>query len=310
MSKTTIYTIDLNFQSIPGAIAVYLIPHQHGAILVESGPGSTTLTLQAAIKALHYEPSDITDVFLTHIHLDHSGAAGWLAQHGARIHVHPNGALHLANPEKLLASATRIFGDRMNALWGEFIPVPEERLSILQDGDRVEVGGLCLRAIETPGHADHHHAYRFEDVLFTGDVCGVRLGGQPFLRLPMPSPEFNLDAWQHSLDHLRKEQADGTLARIAPTHFGIYHDPDWLFSAVSDALDEVEAWMEKMMPANPEITTLRQAFTAWNRDNLKAQGISPDLIDAHETVNPAFMSADGIQRYWQKFRKEPNKRKR
>ncbi len=308
MSNTNIYTIDLNFQSIPGAIAVYLIPHRHGAALVECGPGSTVPALQSALQAYGYRPADITDVLLTHIHLDHGGAAGWFARQGARIHVHPNGAPHLANPEKLLASAARIYGESMEPLWGEFLPVPEDRLSIIQDGDEIEIGGLCLRAIDTPGHTNHHHAYRFEDILFTGDIGGVRLGGQRSLRLPMPPPEFNLEKWRLSLERLSKELVEGGLERLAPTHFGIYADPGWLFSAIAAALDEVEAWMERVMPAHPEIDALRQSFFAWNRANLEAQGGDPSLLGVHEAVNPTFMSADGIQRYWKKYREEPGAR--
>ncbi len=304
MSSSRIYTIDLNFQSIPGSIAVYLIPHRHGAVLVECGPGSTAPALQAGLQSHGYTPADVTDVLLTHIHLDHGGAAGWLAQQGARIHVHPNGAPHLVNPEKLLASATRIFGDKMEAVWGQFLPVPEEQLSVPQDGEEIEVGGLCFRAIDTPGHADHHYAYRFEDLLFTGDVGGMRIGGQPFLRLPMPPPEFHLENWRLSLERLRGELATGSLERVAPTHSGIYSDPEWHFSAVAAALDEVEAWMEQVMPANPEIETLRRAFTDWNQANLKAHGVDSVLVDAFEAPNPSFMSADGIQRYWRKYRME------
>src|SRR5688572_8379493 len=122
--------LDLNFKGIPGAIASYLIPHREGVVLVEAGPGSTTDRLQARLGEEGYQLSDVTDVLLTHIHLDHAGAAGWLAGHGARIHVHPNGAGHLINPEKLITSATRIYGDSMDTLWGAFLPVPEERLSI------------------------------------------------------------------------------------------------------------------------------------------------------------------------------------
>src|SRR5687767_7805741 len=103
--------LDLNFKGIPGAIASYLIPHHDGVVLVEAGPGSTTDRLRAALGEEGYKVADVTDVLLTHIHLDHAGAAGWLAGQGARVHVHPNGAPHLINPEKLITSATRIYGD-------------------------------------------------------------------------------------------------------------------------------------------------------------------------------------------------------
>jgi len=120
---TTIHTLDLNFQGFPGTIATYLIPHARGAVLIETGPGTTTHALEAGVRAHGFTMEDITDVLLTHIHLDHAGAVGWVAQHGARVHVHPRGAPHLINPEKLLSSAGRIYGDDMDRLWGQFLPL-------------------------------------------------------------------------------------------------------------------------------------------------------------------------------------------
>ena len=116
MAKTSVIALDLNFQGKPQAIASYLIRHSGGAVLIESGPGSTLVSLQAGLKANNLSVSDVTHVLLTHIHLDHAGAAGWLAKQGAQIYVHPVGAPHLLNPEKLLASAARIYGDQMQTL--------------------------------------------------------------------------------------------------------------------------------------------------------------------------------------------------
>src|SRR5512143_2025441 len=173
-TRQGVQTLDLNFLELAGTIAVYLIPHPHGAVLVESGPGSTLHNLKAGLESHGLKPSDISDVLLTHIHLDHAGSAGWWARQGARIHVHPVGAPHLLDPEKLLASAQRIYGDQMDRLWGEFLPVPDDRLVIIQDGDEVEIDGLCFKALDTPGHANHHYAYLFGDVCFTGDIGGIR----------------------------------------------------------------------------------------------------------------------------------------
>src|SRR5512138_3911278 len=133
MAKTGVLTLDLNFQGRPYAIASYLIRTGDAVVLIESGPGSTLAGLEAGLAAEGLSPRDVTHVLLTHIHLDHAGAAGWLARQGAQIYVHPVGAPHMLHPEKLLASATRIYGDRMDSLWGEFLPVPEEKLVILQD---------------------------------------------------------------------------------------------------------------------------------------------------------------------------------
>ena len=117
---------------------------------------------------------DVTHVFLTHIHLDHAGAAGYLANQGAQIFVHPLGAPHMLNPEKLINSATRIYGELMDTLWGQFLAVPADKLTVLQDGDEVAIGKLRLTALDTPGHAEHHFAYVLDDICFSGDVGAVR----------------------------------------------------------------------------------------------------------------------------------------
>jgi glyoxylase-like metal-dependent hydrolase (beta-lactamase superfamily II) len=286
---------------IPGAIASYLIPHRNGAVLVESGPGSTIGGLQAALSAYGLTVRDITDVFLTHIHLDHAGAAGWMARQGATIHVHPNGAPHLLDPEKLLSSAARIYGDAMQSLWGEFLPVPTERLSVINDGEVVEIDGISLQAIDTPGHADHHNVYLFNDVCISGDVGGVRVGGLRYLRLPMPPPELNLEKWRASLERLKRL----SFRRIAPTHFGVYDDPGWHLSAIENELDQTEAWIEATMPASPPLDELTAQHEAWTRHRIEQSGLDSQEVQTIELVNPTWMSAQGIQRYWRKYRVAP-----
>src|SRR6185503_16739075 len=175
MAQTRVITLDLNFQGRPHAIASYLIrpPKGDAAVLIESGPGSTLASLEAGLAREGLSPRDVTHVLLTHIHLDHAGAAGWLARQGAQIYVHPVGAPHMLNPQKLLASAARIYGDRMESLWGEFLPVPENRLKVPKDGETIVVGNLEFVPLHSPGHAEHHYAYMFEDMIFCGDVGGV-----------------------------------------------------------------------------------------------------------------------------------------
>src|SRR5512138_764970 len=131
MAKTGVLTLDLNFQGRPYAIASYLIRSGDGVVLIESGPGSTLAALEAGLAKEGLSPRDITHVLLTHIHLDHAGAAGWWSQQGAEIIVHPVGAPHMLKPEKLLASAKRIYGDRMESLWGEFLPVIESKMRVV-----------------------------------------------------------------------------------------------------------------------------------------------------------------------------------
>jgi glyoxylase-like metal-dependent hydrolase (beta-lactamase superfamily II) len=298
MAKTGPITLDLNFQGAPEAIAAYLFRHSQGAVLVESGPGSTLGSLQAGLSANGFSVADVTHVLLTHIHLDHAGAAGWLALHGAQILVHPVGAPHLLNPEKLLASASRIYGDKMQTLWGECLPVPEAKLTILQDEQEVRIGGLRFLPIDTPGHAEHHYSYLFEDVCFSGDVGGVRIPGFQYLRVPMPPPELHLGKWRASIARLRRQKFN----RIAPTHFGLFDDPEWQLDAVERGLDAAERWLEQVMPDDPSVESLRRQFADWMKDQGRQAKISTDVEKSYDLANPLGMSADGLQRYWKKIR--------
>jgi glyoxylase-like metal-dependent hydrolase (beta-lactamase superfamily II) len=242
----------------------------------------------------------VTHVLLTHIHLDHAGAAGWLARQGAEVYVHPVGAPHMLNPEKLLASAGRIYGDRMDELWGEFLSVPENRLTVAEDAQEIVIGNLLFVPIDTPGHAYHHYAYLFEDICFSGDIGGVRISSYPYLRLPMPPPELHLEKWRASVERLRQEKFD----RIAPTHFGIFDDPEWQLNELEKGLDAVSRWLDKVMSADPAIEELRQMFSDWMDEQARESGLSERVTKVYEVANPVGMSADGLQRYWRKFRQE------
>ncbi|HKY53916.1 MAG TPA: MBL fold metallo-hydrolase [Anaerolineales bacterium] len=300
MATPRVVTLDLNFQGRPHAIAAYLIRHPDGAILIESGPGSTLSALEAGLAKEGFSPQDVTHVLLTHIHLDHAGAAGWLAKQGAQIYVHPVGAPHMLNPEKLLASAARIYGDRMQSLWGEFLPVPEDKLKVVEDSEKIVISNLEFFPVNTPGHAEHHYAYIFEDICFSGDVGGVRIPGYPYLRVPMPPPELHLERWHESIARLRKE----TFTRIAPTHFGIYDDPEWQLREVEKGLDSAARWLEQTMSEDPsiEVEAMRQSFTEWMTEEAVQMGLSEDVMNAYTLANPPGMSADGLLRYWKKLK--------
>jgi glyoxylase-like metal-dependent hydrolase (beta-lactamase superfamily II) len=251
------------------------------------------------LENIGYAASDVTDVFLTHIHLDHAGAAGWWAQQGAKIHVHALGAPHLLNPEKLLASAGRLYGDNMESLWGEFLPVQADKLNILNDNQIYQVNGLEIRALDVPGHANHHMVFLIDNACFSGDISGIRLSPQKYLSLPMPPPEIHLKKWRESIQHIQSFQPQ----RIVPTHFGVYDDADWHLQAVLDGLDEVEEWMEEFLPPEPPIDVLRQQFIEFERKRSEKYGIPDDIAQAQQIANPSFMSADGLQRYWNKYLK-------
>jgi glyoxylase-like metal-dependent hydrolase (beta-lactamase superfamily II) len=298
MAKTPIITIDLNFQGKPYAIASYLIRHSGGAVLIECGPGSTLASLEAGLAREGLSLRDVTHVLITHIHLDHAGAAGRLSQLGAQVIVHPNGAPHMLNPEKLIASATRIYKDRMQTLWGEFLPVEEKQLKVPKDAQEIVIGNLHFVVMDTPGHAEHHYCYLFEDVCFTGDVGGVRIPGYQYMRLPMVPPELHFGKWRETLARLRKEK----IVRVAPTHFGIFDDPEWHFHEVEKDLDAAEKWLEDVMPSDPSVDELRVQFIDWMSEQGRVLGLDPGVVKAYDLANPVGMSADGLYRYWKKVR--------
>jgi glyoxylase-like metal-dependent hydrolase (beta-lactamase superfamily II) len=186
----------------------------------------------------------------------------------------------------------------MDTLWGEFLPVDGSRLRVVQDAEEIVVGNLQIVALHTPGHAEHHCCYLFEDVCFTGDIGGVRIPGYPYLRAPMPPPELNIEKWHASLARLRKEK----IARIAPTHFGIFDDPEWHFSTLEQTLDSATRWLEQTMPADPPVEEMRQSFSEWMIAEGVRMGLSEDVVRAYELANPSGMSADGLQRYWKKVK--------
>jgi glyoxylase-like metal-dependent hydrolase (beta-lactamase superfamily II) len=297
--KPVVYTLDLNFLNCPQAIASYLIPYQEGLILVESGPGSTQEQLSKNITDLGYQTENIKHVLLTHIHLDHAGAAGWLAKNGATVYVHERGYPHMLDPSKLIASATRIYQDKMEELWGNFLPVPEDQLISLTDETEIQIGSYVFRSLDTPGHANHHMAYLLDDICFSGDVGGVRIQttGKRHLRVPMTPPEFHPPRWRKSIERLRKEK----ITSIAPTHFGFFEDISWHLDNVLSELDAAEKWMEEIMPRGLDVEDLRKAFVDWSAERSLDLGVEIEVLDAFEKANPSGMSADGIKRYWEKY---------
>lgn len=298
MLSPIVHTLDLYFQEQPGTIAAYLLPHERGAALIETGPGSTIPNLVHELSKYGYLPSEITDVFLTHIHLDHAGASGWLSRQGATIHVHPNGYPHLLNPDKLLSSAARIYGPQLDTLWGEFLPVLPDRLIQMAEGEIVTCAELKVKAMYTPGHAYHHNAYLVGDVCFCGDIAGTRLHELRYLTIPMPPPEFHLETWQETIQRLRSENP----TYLALTHFGIYADANWHLHEVARILDQSDRWMQQVFPEALPIEQLRQKYLEFEEKRGQDAGLDKKDALAMQLANPSFMSADGMLRYWNKYR--------
>ena len=292
----TIEVLDLEFQGKPQVIASFLIRGPEGPVLVETGPGSTLPKLQAELSRHGVTPSDIRDVLVTHIHLDHAGAAGWWARQGAKVYVHHLGAPHLIDPGKLIASATRIYGERMGPLWGDILTAPEDRVVAVHDGDVLQVGGLEITALETPGHAWHHHAFRLGDVAFTGDAAGILLPEKNWLDLPAPPPEFDLESWKRTMERLHTARL-GTLYR---THFGASASVERELDDFDEVLEQAAELVREMVVQGIERDPMIQAFTRWIRERGAARGVDSVTALAYELANPREMSVDGIARYWRK----------
>ena len=296
-----VHTLDLNFQNRNNAIGAYLIPHSEGAMLVESGPGSTIDGLKEGLSKHGYTVGDISHVLLSHIHLDHAGAAGWLAQQGAQICVHPRGAPHMLRPEKLIASATRIYKEDMDRLWGDFLAVPEDKLIVAEDGQKIAAGDLTMTAIHTPGHAEHHISWAIDgDIVFTGDVGGVRMFGYDYVRLPLVPPELHLEKWRASLEKMLSMN----FKRVAPTHFGVFDDAESHLNLVIACVDSTSRWLDEVMLSEPTIEELGKMVEAWMLEEALAVGVSEETLQVYEIANPLHMSSMGLTRYWKKYRQE------
>jgi glyoxylase-like metal-dependent hydrolase (beta-lactamase superfamily II) len=291
-----IETIDLEFQGSPHVIASFLVHGPEGPVLLEPGPGSTLATLQERLAERGIEPTDVKAVLVTHIHLDHAGSAGWWARQGVPVYVHPRGAPHLIDPSKLLASATRIYGDRMDTLWGEILPAPEERVNVVQDGDEIAAGGVGFHVVESVGHARHHHAYRVDDTLFAGDSAGILLPGNRWIDLPAPPPEFDHEAWKDTLERFRGLG----LQTIYRTHFGPTSDVDRELDAFEAVLDRATGWVGELLRDGLDRDGMVKEFSARMRRWASDTGISDADILGYELANPRVMSIDGIARYWAK----------
>ena len=291
-----IETLDLNFQGTPHVIAAFLIRGPAGPVLVETGPASTLPALLDGLKRLDVEPADVRHVLVTHIHLDHAGAAGWWAQQGATVYVHPVGAPHLVDPGKLLASAKRIYGDRMDTLWGDTLPAPADRVVAIEDGHVVEAGGLRIEAIATPGHASHHHVFRIDDIAFTGDAAGIRLPGMDWIDLPAPPPEFDRETWKVSLARMR----EAGLRTFYRTHFGATSEAEQELATLEGILEQGTEWIREMLEQKLDRDQMIERFSELMRERAVAEGVGEAGLVAYELANPRNMSVDGIARYWRK----------
>ncbi|MBK8250650.1 MAG: MBL fold metallo-hydrolase [Gemmatimonadetes bacterium] len=289
---------DLHFEGQVESVATYLVETRDGLAVVDPGPTSCADGFHEALRRFGAELGDVRHVLLTHIHLDHAGYTGALARAVPRatVYVHEVGAPHLVDPTRLLTSARRIYGTYMDRLWGEFLPVPADRLHVLAGDERLALGERRWRVAATPGHAIHHLAFldEREGLAWTGDVAGeATQHGTPALPAA-PPPDIDLEAWRTSLDLLEGWRAEQLLL----THFGSVADPA---AHLSELWGRVVDWAEKVRVSLDEPGTDEERAAQFA--NAEWAFLTRDLPSAQAAwVHRATIESSwpGLARYWRK----------
>ena len=266
-------------------IGVYLLETLDGPALFDCGPTTCLPYLKAGLAARGLDLTDLRHLLLSHIHLDHAGAAGVLVRQNPwlQVHVSEIGAPHLADTTKLEASARRLYGTAFDSLFGELAPIPEANIHAV--GDRI----LGLECFPTPGHAWHHVSYLDVDgTLYAGDAAGVRIAPGRFVLPPCPPPELDLQAWERSLEEIEL-RAPGRLALV---HFGTFDDVTEHLAALRATL---RTWATRVEDGMDEET-----FRAAARYDV-AQ-VDPELVEAYDEAAPFWHHYRGLERYWRKRR--------
>ena len=285
--------IDLNFLDYSDTIASFLLESGDGLVLVESGPYSTYSHLTKVLNEMGAKPEDVRHVLLTHIHLDHAGAAWAFAKNGAQVYVHPKGYKHLANPERLWASAKRIYQDDMEYLWGDMQAIDESLLHAIDDAKDLKIGGLEFTSWHTPGHAVHHIAWQHEGEIFTGDVGGVKIGNN-LVAPPCPPPDINLEDWKASIQKIINLKPDS----IYLTHFGRVDDVETHLAELEARLDKWAAWIYPYYQKGTPTEELVPLFQAFSIKEMEEANVSKPDIERYLKANPPWMSVWGLMRYF------------
>ncbi len=288
-------TIDLKFLGLTEAIASFMIESADGIILIETGPYNTLAILEKELEKYGHKLKDVKHVLLTHIHFDHAGGAWKLAEYGAKIYVHPAGLSHMCNPEKLVASATRIYGDDMERLWGKMSGIRMEQLIEVMDQQILHLGGHDIEALHTPGHATHHIAWKMGKTIFSGDVGGVKIAGGPVVP-PCPPPDIDVEDWHSSIEKILACEP----SELVLTHFGPIANP---LSHMESLKTELKAWSEWIFEHMNKVSDqaeLTQRFQKFTAERMNSAGVDPGTVERYHAANPSWMSVAGLCRYWKK----------
>jgi len=291
--------VDLNFLGRPHAIATAIVQDAGGTALIDPGPTSCLETLEEGLHAQGIHLAEVTHLVLTHIHLDHAGATGTILKRHPHIHVlvHERGATHMVDPQKLLDSATRLYGAEMDRLWGEFLAVPAANVRRLKGGERVDVAGRTFEVAYTPGHASHHVSYYdpSSGVAFVGDTAGICIDGG-YIVAPTPPPDIDLEAWRDSASRIEAWQPQ----TLFLTHFG----PSPLPAATH--MQTLLEHLETMSRLALETLSLpgtdddrRKRFAEQVKRELRREMTEAQMA-SYGVAAPFEMLWDGLARYWRK----------
>ena len=298
-----VHLIDALHLDTPGVICVAVIEAAPDhLIMIDCGPANVFANVMSELRKRGLDPEHVRQLFATHIHLDHNGGAWrWQKEFGTIIHVHSKGAPHMVDPARLVGSATRIYGEQMDYLWGAIEGIPENAIRVTQDGEVIRTGEVDLQVIETPGHAQHHNAYWLssERLLFAGDIAGVAIGGGPILP-PCPPPDIDIEAWLSSIGKIEKIDPD----RLCLTHFGLFTNPKFHLKELSDRLTAWAEWIKNALRAGKSEEAIVPEFQQFTEQEILRTGIGEKGVAVYEQADPAAMSVTGLSRYWKKHHPE------
>ncbi len=269
--------IDVMHLGRPHVIGAWLV----GDVVIDPGPTSCLDTLLDGLDGARPRA-----LLLTHIHLDHAGASGSLVERwpDLEVYVHDRGARHLIDPARLLDSARQLYGEDMDRLWGEMVPVPEQNVRVLKGGESLFDGEF--EVAYTPGHASHHVSFLHEGTAFVGDVGGVRIAGAELTVPPSPPPDIDVEKWHASIELIRAWRP----RRLVMTHFGVGE-------GVEDQLAELSARLDDWAGRARELAV--DGFVAGVREEI-AQHVDSDTAAAYEQAAPPEQLYAGLERYWRK----------
>ena len=295
-------TLDLRHLGRASYVASQVLETAAGPVLLDTGPGSTLDNLIIGLDTLGYRVADLHAILLTHIHFDHAGATGLLVEQNPRltVYVHERGAPHLIDPAKLVASATRVFGDNMDLYWGRFLPVPASQIQVLAGGEMVELGDRRFEVAYTPGHASHHVSFyeAADATAYVGDNGGIRVPIIPHPLPVTPPSDFNLEEWLATIDRI----AAWNPRRLFSTHYGFSGDP---VSHLAELRVGLHAWAnetKRLLETDGTDDDRATAFEQFVVRSLHGKA-APEVIRAHIAFSDFKASWYGIARYWRK--KEP-----